>query len=334
MSWNKHLLIFSIIAICVSASHFLTREWDSWKSKYGKKYVSSHDELFRRKAWEATWDKVQKHNQLADQGLKKYRLAMNHFADMTSEERKSKSCLMPTKSSIPVNTKVRSYNKNLNIPDKVDWRKENCVTEVRNQGEYCGSCWAFATVGVIESRYCIKKGELLELSEQQLVDCDPINEGCCGGFPVNALGYVAQHGIMKRKDYEYTQQKFTCKYEENEAIQLNVTKYYVLPGEDNMASSLAYEGPLTVGFAVDEDFQLYSDGIFDGDCAESANHAIIIVGYGTEQGNEVDDDESEDYWIIRNSWGKEWGEGGYARVKRNANKCNIGDMAATADIIL
>ncbi|XP_053575860.1 uncharacterized protein LOC128665146 [Bombina bombina] len=331
MNFNKQLLVVSTIAICVSASHFLTQEWKTWKSKYGKTYVSLDDELFRRKAWEATWDKVQKHNQLADQGLKKYRLAMNHFADMTSEERKRKSCASPVeKSFTAVNAPVHSYSTNSHLRAEVDWRKSSCLSQVKNQGVYCGSCWAFATVGVLESRYCIKKGKLLGMSEQQLIDCDGKSDGCCGGLPVNALEYVSHKGIMRGKNYKYTEKKSACLYNDNQALKLNVTKYYVLPGEKNMAISLSTEGPVTALFAVHEDFMLYSDGIYDGKCAEEVNHAIIIVGYGTEEGE--DEAKNEEYWIIRNSWGKEWGEGGYGRVKRNAQQCKIDETAATADI--
>ncbi|KAM4677020.1 cathepsin K-like [Discoglossus pictus] len=332
MHLDKQLLAFSTIVICASAAHFLEQEWNSWKIKYEKKYTSLDQELFRRKAWEATWEKVQKHNQLADQGLKKYRLAMNHFADMTSKERNSKSCVPSTKKqSASNNVPAYSYGKYANIPEHVDWRDSKCVSPARNQGSLCGSCWAFATVGVIESRYCIKNDELISLSEQQLVDCDEKNEGCCGGFPVNALQYVSHHGVMRSKDYEYTQTKFTCKYDPDEALKVNISKFYLVPEEENMAAVVAHEGPITVGFGVMEDFQLYEQGVYDGECAEEANHAIIIVGYGTEKGEE--DDEAEDYWIIKNSWGKEWGENGFAKIKRNVNKCDIAGMAATADIL-
>ncbi|KAE8617475.1 hypothetical protein XENTR_v10009085 [Xenopus tropicalis] len=330
MHLDKYLFAISAIIVCASASHFLDQEWNAWKSKYEKKYVTLDKELNRRKAWEATWEKVQKHNQLADQGLKSYRMAMNQFADLTDNERSSKSCLLPREKSLnPVKAESYSYT-SITIPKEVDWRKSNCVTPVKNQGTFCGSCWAFATVGVMESRYCIRTKELLNLSEQQLVDCDEINEGCCGGFPIKALEYVAQHGVMRNKEYEYSQKKATCEYDSDKAIHMNVSKFYILPGEENMATSVAIEGPITVGIGVSSDFQLYSEGIFEGDCAESPNHAVIIVGYGTEHANDKEE-EDKDYWIIKNSWGKEWGEDGYVKMKRNINQCSITEMAATID---
>ncbi|CAH2273507.1 cathepsin S-like [Pelobates cultripes] len=331
MHLNSLLFVLVIIVICASASQFLQQEWNAWKLKHGKKYQHSEDELFRRKAWEANWEKVQKHNELADQGLKKYRLSMNKFADMTAEDVKSKSCLIPKE--LPSKTSEvpqMRYRNNVNIPQEVDWRKTKCVTPVKDQGSLCGSCWAFAAVGAIETRLCLKNDELIALSEQQLVDCDTSNHGCCGGFPIDALAYVAKQGVMKSDDYEYTQKKFICEYDPDEAIKLNTTKYYILPGEINMATAVALEGPITVGFGVDIDFFLYLEGIFDGDCAPEANHAIIIEGYGTEKG---EDGEDEEYWLIKNSWGEDWGIQGYGKIKRNVNKCDVADMAATIDLI-
>ncbi|XP_063782367.1 uncharacterized protein LOC134932155 [Pseudophryne corroboree] len=331
MHLDKQLCILAAVVICASASHFLDQEWDAWKSKYEKKYVTVHDEQFRRKAWDETWKKVQKHNQLFEQGLTKYTMAMNQFADKTPEERSSMNCLSSKDNlSVHNNIPVQVNAKNPDLPKSVDWRDSKCVTEIKNQGQFCGSCWAFATVGVLETHYCLKKKELLVLSEQQLVDCDSVNEGCCGGFPKAAMQYLSHHGVMLAKDYEYSQKQFTCLYKPDNAVTVNVSKYYVLPGEDNMASSVAFDGPITVGIDASDDFQMYSKGIFTGDCSKEANHAVIIVGYGTEHDEE--EDEDIDYWIIRNSWGKMWGENGYAKMRRNVDLCGITSEAASLDL--
>ncbi|XP_069484925.1 cathepsin S-like [Ambystoma mexicanum] len=317
------ILLTSSLALSIASRH-LDREWQMWKSRHERNYITEEEEELRRNAWEATWHKVQNHNLLADQGKKNFRLEMNHFADKTSIERKSIGCLKrPSSEEKPI--EVRNLQTNVNIPKDVDWRKENCVTTPKNQG-ICGSCWAFATVGTLESRYCIKHKQLLNMSEQQLVDCDQNDEGCCGGFPRKALEYVSEHGIMKAEDYEYVEHSQMCAYKRKETIKMKMSKFYVLPEESNMAAAVALDGPLTVGFAVTDEFQLYNgEGIFDGECAEQANHAIIIVGYGTE--------DDEDYWIIKNSWGTDWADGGYGKVRRNVNHCAIGEEAATADIL-
>ncbi|OCT89487.1 hypothetical protein XELAEV_18018108mg [Xenopus laevis] len=330
MYLDKYLFLVSALAICTSASHFLDQEWNAWKSKYEKKYISHERELFRRKIWEASWEKVQKHNQLADQGLKKYRLAMNQFADKAAEEHNSRTCFRSSKSGRLADAPVQIYDKNTEIPKEADWRNSKCVTPVRNQGELCGSCWAFSSVSVLESRYCIKKKRVIYFSEQQFVDCDEKNDGCCGGMPIDAFVHVAENGVMRRKDYEYTQQKNECGYNAEKAVMLNVTKFYSLPGEQNMAMSVALEGPITVAIGVSEELGKYEKGIFDGECAEEVNHAVTIVGYGTEAAKN-EGEEDEDYWIIKNSWGKDWGENGYIRMKRNVNQCDIATAAATVD---
>ncbi|KAM5170151.1 cathepsin 8-like [Mantella aurantiaca] len=327
MHFNKILAVLSVLIICTWASSFFDEEWLAWKLKYDKTYPSLEEEESRRNAWEDNWHMVQNHNALADQGLSTFRMAMNHFADMTSEKVKSRSCLYATEH--PMNVPRKTYGSHGNLPEHVDWRDSKCVTPIRQQG-ICGSCWAFATVGAIESRLCIKSHELVKLSEQQLVDCDPIDSGCCGGLPVLALLYTEMNGIMKREDYEYTGKKMACSYNSDKALFLNVSKSYSMTGEENMASSVALEGPITVGFGVDLEFFLYDKGIYDGACAESMNHAIIIVGYGTENDEE---NGSQDYWIIKNSWGEEWGENGYGKIKRKVNKCSISQMAATIDIL-
>ncbi|CAH2273499.1 cathepsin S-like [Pelobates cultripes] len=330
MQFNKCLFVFSTIVICASAAHFLEQEWNVWKSKHGKEYVTEKREMFRRKAWEATWDMVQKHNQRAEQGLETYTLAMNQFADLTPEERKQRSCFRLKNEFIPSNRSTIHHRKLTSSPDTVDWREKNCNTPIKSQG-LCGSCWAFAVVGVIESRYCIQTGKLIRLSEQQLVDCDATNHGCCGGKPTDALAYTAEYGIMRNRDYEYAEKQSECAYDEDKAIMLNVEKYYNLAGEENMAREVELNGPIIVGIAASEKFMFYKEGVYNGDCAEEPNHAIIIVGYGS-QPSEDDPDEIEDYWIIRNSWGETWGEHGYGKMKRNVNQCDIGSNAAAIDL--
>ncbi|XP_063301937.1 uncharacterized protein LOC134601391 [Pelobates fuscus] len=318
MYFKKCLFVFSTLIICASAAHFLEQEWNLWKSKYGKQYDTEEIELYRLEAWLATRDLVQKHNQLAELGLKNYTLAMNQFADLTPEERASHISLgLKGKVSEPRFFQNRHGNLPI-IPKRFDWRKTKCVTPVKSQGE-CGSCWAFATVGLIETRYCLDKGKQLLFSEQQLVDCDKSNYGCDGGLPINALEYVSKNGIMKSDDYKYEEQQSKCLFNSNNAIKMRATKFYYLSGEEDLAKSVATNGPVTAGIGVNDEFMLYEKGIYDGSCAGGPNHAIIIEGYG------------RNYWIVRNSWGEEWGEGGYVRMKRNVNQCSIAVMPATME---
>ncbi|XP_029431245.1 ervatamin-B-like [Rhinatrema bivittatum] len=317
------LVLAFILACNATTLRSLDSEWKLWKSNYEKKYTSQIDEEFRRKTWESNWKMVQEHNQLADQGKKSYWMKVNHFADKTEKELKSMSCFHPPASEERTfkNYQDRSYQPG---PSNVDWRDEKCVTAVKDQG-YCGSCWAFSTVGTIESRYCIKYGPLVELSEQQLVDCDSSNDGCCGGFPSSAFFHVTEYGMMKSSNYKYKGYATECRFKNSKALQLNASKSYDLIGEDNIASAVAFDGPLSVAFAVHTHFYFYDKGIYDEACAPAANHAILAVGYGSE--------EYEQYWIIKNSWGQYWGEKGYGKIRRNVNLCEIGDWGSAIDLI-
>ncbi|XP_063302425.1 uncharacterized protein LOC134601853 [Pelobates fuscus] len=318
MKFNKLLFLFSTIVVCASAAHFLEQEWNLWKSKYGKQYDTEEIELNRQEAWLATRDLVHRHNQLAELGLKNYTLAMNQFADLTPEERASHISLgLKGQLAISHHAHIRHGNLPV-IPDEYDWRNSKCVTPVKSQGE-CGSCWAFATVSLIETRYCLDKGKQLIFSEQQLVDCDKANDGCDGGLPVKALEYVSKNGIMKSNDYKYKEKQGKCLFNSNNAIKMKAKKSYYVNGEANMAASVATNGPLTAGIGVNDEFMLYEKGIYDGTCADGPNHAIVVVGYG------------RNFWTVRNSWGDGWGEGGYVRMKRNINQCSIGVMPATME---
>ncbi|XP_040198795.1 zingipain-2-like [Rana temporaria] len=331
MHLDKYLLVVSAVVICVSSLRFLDQEWNVWKVKYGKNYPTTYDETFRRKAWEATWHKVQNHNQKYDQGLAKYSMEMNHFADMTTEERSTRSCISnKKKSTLRSDIPLKAYSENMELPSSVDWRESGCVARIKDQG-LCGSCWAFATVGMLETQNCLKSKDLVELSEQQLVDCDKSNEGCCGGLPAKALDYVVHHGVMKAKDYEYNEKQSACMLKNDDAIQFNVSKFYTLLEEKNMASSLALDGPISVGIDASEDFMLYKTGIFTGDCTDQPTHAVIIVGYGTEYDEKTE--QETDYWIIKNSWAEVWGDKGYAKLERNVNLCGIDTMATSVDFI-
>ncbi|XP_069083595.1 cathepsin 8-like [Pleurodeles waltl] len=227
------LLLPALLAISFASKH-LDEEWEMWKSKYGKKYLTADDEEFRRSAWEATWHKVRDHNLLADRGNKSFRLEMNHFADLTTHERNSRGCFRAPRSAEKPTKVDKLYRTAFDLPKEVDWRGKNCVTKPKNEGSLCKSGWAFTTVGVIETRFCIKYKALFDLSEQQLVDCDTGSEGCCEGSPLSAFKYVSTKGIMMTEDYEYIERANKCAYESEETIDMVISKFYVLPDESTM----------------------------------------------------------------------------------------------------
>lgn len=216
-------------------------------------------------------------------------------------------------------------NANVSLPESVDWREEGAVTDVKNQGS-CGSCVAFATTGSVEGHYFLKTGNLIPLSEQNIVDCaSPAGSDKCSGHTIHdGVDWIIQHGgIEPEEDYPYQEMGGTCKYNEAKLI-APVQSYVDIPmGDEQKLQEAIANGPVSVAFATTTSFQFYSSGIFyDENCDPNAiNHAMTAVGYGT-------DEQGRDYYIVKNSWGKLWGENGYLKMARNRNNnCGIATSA-------
>jgi C1A family cysteine protease len=208
-----------------------------------------------------------------------------------------------------------------------DWRNvnsQNYITEVKDQGN-CGSCWAFATLGALEGQYntYFNNPQInLNLSEQQLIsDFNP--DGCNGLYTDEFSGlfnYISSTGEYTESYWPY----IACDAQGNPSCQ-----YYnsVVPGESNttfktsefesiplgdigvIKEALVTKGPVIAGMLVYYDFFNYSSGVYQADISTgvAGGHAILIVGYGNYDGI--------DYWIVKNSWGTEWGEEGYFKIK-------------------
>lgn len=189
----------------------------------------------------------------------------------------------------------------------VDWRGN--MNAVRDQGQ-CGSCWSFAAIATTEGRYSVKHGSKVQLSEQQLVDCGSAVgcQGCNGGWASKALSYLqSAGGSVARSAYPYTGRDGSCR--KGIAAAAKVTG---VSGVSNAKTSIA-GGPIAVYLEANSGFMSYTGGIYNGVCGQY-NHAVTVVGWGVSGATE--------YWIIRNSWGSNWGESGHIRVKINGN-CKI-----------
>ncbi|XP_065204941.1 procathepsin L-like [Planococcus citri] len=299
-------------------------QWNSYKVQFNKMYESAEHDQKRMKIYVDNLDRISKHNELYDKGQVTYKLGMNQFADMTSEEF-SNLYLSETDSSFAQNTNSRvisSLRSNAqNVPDYVNWVHEGAVTKIKNQGG-CGSCWAFATVGLLEGHFYLKNGVLEDLSPQNLVDCDRISHGCNGGYVTTALDYVKENGIATEKEYPYESVNTSCRYARNEHDSSRTIKEYVqvLPLDETAIKVAVSAGPVKCSMnASDSNFHLYEYGIYNSkNCSqETTNHALVIVGYGTTNHTK------QDYWLVKNSWGVTWGEQGYVRIARGKNVCAI-----------
>lgn len=170
-----------------------------------------------------------------------------------------------------------------------------------------------------------RTGKLMDLSEQQLVDCSTRqgNHGCAGGSLRNTLRYVEKSGgLMRAVDYPYVSKQTRCRFVRQMAL-VNITSWNIIKSEEALQAAVATIGPIAVSLnAAPKTFQLYGKGIYDDvNCSSvKVNHAMLVVGY------------TADFWILKNWWGKKWGEDGYMRLKRGSNLCGVSNFAAYAII--
>ena len=206
------------------------------------------------------------------------------------------------------------------LPTSIDWREKGVVNPVQDQGQ-CGSCWAFSTIQAVESATAIKYGSLPKLSEQELVDCDTLknggrDHGCNGGLMDNAFNWIGKSdGVCDESSYPYTsgvsKKSGTCTMKSCSNIDNTDVDNHVdiqVNSDNAMMTALSLQ-PVSVAIEADQKtFQLYSSGVFVGECGTSLDHGVGLVGYGTMGG--------VDYYILRNSWGSTWGDGGYMYLGR------------------
>ncbi|XP_051892373.1 cathepsin L.1 [Pristis pectinata] len=329
--FRMEFVILVMLLTLTNAASFPVEEteWLAWKENFGKSYSSNEEEAHRKEIWLTNLKTVIMHNMLADQGLSTYRMGMNAFADLDDGEYKKLilgNCLKTANA-----TKFTSFtsltDKNVSLPDTVDWRDQGYVTHVKDQ-QQCGSCWAFSATGALEGQHFRKTGNLVSLSEQQLVDCSTEygNYGCNGGLMNNAFQYIIDNGgIDTEYSYPYQAEDGPCRFNPGT---VGATCYGIINVQEGSELSLkkvvAMIGPVSVAIdASHPSFRMYSSGIYDEPLCSSEylDHAVLAVGYGTLGGR--------DYWLVKNSWGTDWGNKGYIYMSRNKdNQCGIASAAS------
>ncbi|KAM1796641.1 hypothetical protein ACFX11_036863 [Malus domestica] len=309
-----------------------------WKQKHRKVYrhAGEHERRFEhfKKNLKFVLEKNAKKRD-AKNAHRSQRVGLNGFADMSNEEfRKtylSKKVQMPLLKRENLNLVKKMGDKpvkSCDAPSSFDWRKKGVVTGIKDQGS-CGSCWAFSSTGAVEGINAIVTGDLISLSEQELVDCDSTNYGCEGGYMDYAFEWVISNGgIDTETDYPYTGVDGQCSTTKEENKAVTIDGYEDVGETDGDLLCASVQQPISVGMDGSAwDFQLYTGGIYDGDCSsdpDDIDHAVLIVGYGSEG--------DEDYWIVKNSWGTSWGMDGYIYIRRNTSLtygvCAINAMAS------
>ncbi|KAF2078127.1 hypothetical protein CYY_000598 [Polysphondylium violaceum] len=255
-------------------------------------------------------------------------LGLTTHADLSNEE--YKKMYLGTKFDASHKIRASTHKKNFagSNPTSVDWRAKGAVTGVKNQGQ-CGSCWSFSASGATEGAHEVKTGNLVALSEQQLIDCSSNtkwgNDGCNGGLMDNAFKYIiANGGLDTEASYPYTEKQGKCKFNPK-TVGATLTSYTDVPhGSESDLETEAAISPVSIAIDASlESFQLYQSGVYyDKACSSTQlDHGVLVVGYGSENGS--------DYWIVKNSWGEDWGQSGYILMARNKdNACGVASMAS------
>lgn len=310
--------------------------WDLYE-RWRSHYTVSRDLDEKRKRFNVFKENV-KHIHKVNQMDKPYKLKLNKFGDMTNHEFRTSYAGSKIKHYRMLSGDRRGTGRFIHemtekLPPSVDWRKNGAVTGVKDQGK-CGSCWAFSTVAAVEGINQIKTKDLVSLSEQELVDCDTSdNQGCNGGLMENAFEFIKNNGgLTTEKIYPYRARDGSCDSQKMNSPVVMIDSHENVPvnNEDALMKAVSNQ-PVSVAIdAGGSDLQFYSEGVFTGDCGTELDHGVAVVGYGTTL-------DGTKYWIVKNSWGPEWGEKGYLRMQRGINAeeglCGIA-MEATYPIKL
>ena len=271
---------------------------------------------------------------------KSFTLGLNQFSDLTFEE----FLKSYTDSSLLLKINELQYEKVAEMERLIiagEYVPSNNLTEknlkldivdhsvylppIRSQGP-CGSCWAFATAASIEGNRRKKNQTNADwVSTQQFIDCDLKDGGCNGGWPLNALSWAKTAKIVSDLSYPYKALRETCKAVDNFKELVKVIDFEICNRNCANHHDLLIKGPIVSAIEANRDFMSYRSGILNSPCSKNVNKSITIIGFGIE--NNVE------FYKVRNTWGKGWGDLGNFRIKRNVannNTCGLGAYAFRA----
>jgi len=332
----RHIFLLALLGSVLTASaiNSITADWllkhefENFKSKFQVSYPTPEEEAYRFQIFKSTIERVAQQNKEHNTNV----FGITKFADLTeSEFRSTYLSSLPKKIDGPVH-----QSKTTSIPTSFDWRDKNVVTPVKNQGT-CGNCWAHSTVESVESAWAIAGNTLTEFSVQQVTSCDTTDYGCRGGWPSSGFEYVeSAGGLATAASYPYTDGThyyFASACKSFTVAGGEVTGWaYATPSCTSSTCSNQDETSLLtnlltqpISIAVDaSQWSSYTSGVFPtSSCSSSGtslDHAVQVVGfsgYGTSSG----------YYIVRNSWGTDWGVDGYIYLPIGSNACGIADVA-------
>lgn len=312
------LLVFGALAASaarvlptVAPSSSMADRHDRWMAEHGRVYKDAAEKAARFEIFKSNMEHIESFNGRKE----KYWLGPNQFTDLTNQEFKNlySAGFRPSASVSPA-TGFRHENVTVDAAASLDWRSKGAVTSIKDQGQ-CGACWAFSAVAAIESINQIKSGKLVSLSEQELIDCDVNGEdqGCGGGLMDTAFKFIVDnHGINSEANYPFVGEDGSCNTKKSSVSAVKISGFEDVP-ENSEAALLKAVTAQPVSVAIDggdPNFQSYAGGIFTGPCDTELDHAVTAVGYGT-------DADGTKYWLVKNSWGFNWGSDGYIKMERD-----------------
>ncbi|PIA57078.1 hypothetical protein AQUCO_00600066v1 [Aquilegia coerulea] len=325
---DEDIIIDNNSDLVLNANHHFT----NFLTKFGKTYADEAEHAYRFSVFKSNLRRAKRH-QTADPTAVH---GITQFSDLTPSEFR-KSFLGLKKLKFPIDAQKAPILPTNGLPTEFDWRDHGAVTPGS-----CGSCWSFSTTGALEGAHFLSTGDLVSLSEQQLVDCDhecdpeeasECDAGCNGGLMNSALEYTLKAGgLQLEKDYPYTGKDGKCKFDKTK-IAASVANFSVVSlDEDQIAANLVKNGPLAVGINAAY-MQTYIKGV---SCPylcskRRIDHAILLVGYGS--GYAPIRLKDKEYWVLKNSWGESWGEEGYYKICRGYNTCGVDSMVSTVAAI-
>ncbi|KAK3121431.1 hypothetical protein QOZ80_8BG0653080 [Eleusine coracana subsp. coracana] len=321
MAISRALFLAILAFVCICSTVLAARELsdddlamtvrhEQWMAQYGRVYKDATEKAQRFQVFEANVKFIDSFNAKGH----KFWLGVNQFADLTNEEfraTKTNKGFKPSTVKVPTGFRYEHVSVDT-LPTSVDWRTKGAVTPIKDQGQ-CGCCWAFSAVAAMEGIVKLSTGNLISLSEQELVDCDVHGEdqGCEGGLMDDAFKFIIKNGgLTTESGYPYTAADGKCKSGSNSAA--TIKGYEDVPANNEAALMKAVANqPVSVAVdGGDMTFQFYSGGVMTGSCGTDLDHGIAAIGYGQAS-------DGTKYWLMKNSWGTTWGENGYLRMEKD-----------------
>jgi C1A family cysteine protease len=305
---------------------FHWKEFTNFQERFSKRYSTIQELESRFAVFRKNFIGILAHNADLSQN---FTMGVNQFTDLTPEEFRAQY-VGGLKAEVG-SYGCKSFSSSASgAPSSIDWRTKGAVTSVKDQGQ-CGSCWTFSATGAVEGAWAISKGQLIDLSEQELVDCATGisygSHGCNGGQMEGAFKFIIENGQCSLSSYPYTSgtTKTGGSCQKCSAVAHISSCSDVKPNDQISLKGAVAQQPVAIAIEADTRyFQSYSSGVLTStSCGTTLDHGVLIVGYGSENG--------QDYWLVKNSWGTTWGDKGYVKIARSSSTNDPGICGIAMD---